>query len=88
MNKSHAVALASITTVLAACFGSDGSSPSGNSTSIQSAQTRPDLYNAEGVQIGIARATCRDADKAESGLQGQVALADRLAGFGGYNHGR
>ncbi|MCQ8895020.1 hypothetical protein NQT62_01045 [Limnobacter humi] len=67
--------------LLTGCLGSN-SSAGGSAGSVVRPSESP---GGTVVQTAIPRATCRTSDAPEKGLQGQVALADRLAGFTGYH---
>lgn len=74
-----AFALISVSVVLGGCLGGgDSSSASAGRTPIA-----PSGQDPQPVQTAIPKAQCRSTDRPENALQGQVPLADRLAGFAG-----
>lgn len=81
MKLHRSATLAGVTFLVAACFSESPSTVS-QSTPIQPQEGSQDTLV---VQESIPRASCRSTDVAETGLQGQVALSDRLAGFAGFN---
>jgi hypothetical protein len=70
------------TLVLSGCLGGgDAVTPNAGNRS----PVAPNEEDTFATQTSIPRAQCREGDRAESALQGQVPLSERLAGFQGSN---
>lgn len=81
------VAVVSAAHMLSGCLGSD--SPSGTSVTASgsgnASRSTTEPSQSEQIQTAIPKAKCRPSDNAEAGLQGQVPLSARLAGYQGNN---
>lgn len=95
-----AILAASVVSTLTACGGGDGgtfvlpasssASPAGvASTPVPPSDTPPATGGAstpvETASISVPKANCGPSDRPEAGLQGQVPMSERVAGFQGYS---